>query len=54
MKTKIRTRQILDQTKQLARTGNDDLDVVVDAAEDVVDEQTAAAMLPRLPKRHPK
>jgi hypothetical protein len=53
MKTKIRTRQILDQTKPLARTGNDDLAAVVAAAEDAVDEQ-AAAMLPRLPKRHRK
>jgi hypothetical protein len=54
MKTKIWTGQILDQTKRLARTGNDDLAAVVAAAEDAVDEQMAVAMLPRLPKLHPK
>jgi hypothetical protein len=54
MQKKIGTRQILDPTKPLDRTGNDDLDAAVDAAEDVVDEQTAVAMLPRLPKLHLK
>jgi len=54
MKTKIRTRQIPGRTKSLDRTVNDDLDDVVDAEEDAADEQAVAAMLPLLPKRHPK
>jgi hypothetical protein len=41
------------RTKQLDRMVSDELDAVVDAAEDAVGGQTAMAMPPLLLKRHP-
>ena len=53
MKTMIWMEQTPSRMKQLDRMVNDDLDAVVDAAEDAVGEQTAVAMLPLFLKRHP-
>ena len=53
MKTMTWMLQTPGRTKQLDRMVSDDLDAVVDAAEDAVGEQTAMAMLPPLLKRHP-
>ena len=52
MKTMTWMLQTPGRTKQLDRMVSDDLDAVVDAAEDAVGEQTAVAMIPLLLKRH--